>query len=283
MFNNVGTLTLTNSTVSGNSAETYDSGGVLNTGTLTLARTLVSGNTSPTGPEIGDYGTITANNYNLFGHDGDAGVFGFSPGSTDLVPSESLGAILNATLANNGGPTRTHALAAGSPAIDASPDDADCAPTDQRGVRRPQRAACDIGAFEVSRQSPCDTASPTHGCTVNGVPNRVCRGTSGKDRIVGTKRNDRIFGRGGADGLIGNKGDDLLCGGDGNDTLFGNGGSDRLFGNRGNDKLKGGSGPDTPNGGSGADRLNGGRGIDTCKGGSGTDTGVNCETEINIP
>ena len=77
---------------------------------------------------------------------------GFSPGSTDLVPSEGLGAILNTTLANNGGPTRTHALVRGSPAIDASPDDADCAATDQRGIRRPKGPACDIGAFEGSRK-----------------------------------------------------------------------------------------------------------------------------------
>ena len=151
-------LTLTNSTVSGNSAF---GGGVYNTGTLTVTRALISGNTAPfynDPSEVaigGTAATIVANNHNLFGHDGDAGVVGFSPGSTDLVPSEDLSAILNATLADNGGPTRTHALIAGSPAIDASPDDADCAATDQRGVRRPQRAACDIGAFEASRKSPC--------------------------------------------------------------------------------------------------------------------------------
>ena len=66
-----------------------------------------------------DSGTVNADDFNLFGHNGDAGVVGFSPGLTDLVPSEGLGAILNTTLANNGGPTRTHALVAGSPAIDA--------------------------------------------------------------------------------------------------------------------------------------------------------------------
>ena len=49
-------------------------------------------------------------------------------------------------LANNGGPTRTHALLAGSPAIDAY---SDCfGPRDQRGVARPQGVRCDIGAFE---------------------------------------------------------------------------------------------------------------------------------------
>lgn len=50
-------------------------------------------------------------------------------------------------LANNGGLTQTMALPLGSPAIDAA---GACAQpgTDQRGVLRPQGAACDIGAFE---------------------------------------------------------------------------------------------------------------------------------------
>ena len=155
---NSGTATLTHSTVSGNSGFGF-AGGIANSGTLTLARTLISGNThvsttppQPPSIEVGNGGSVIANNYNLFGHDGDARVVGFNPGPTDLVPSEGLGAILNTTLANNGGPTQTHALVAGSPAIDASPDDADCAATDQRGVRRPRGPACDIGAFEASRK-----------------------------------------------------------------------------------------------------------------------------------
>jgi hypothetical protein len=59
------------------------------------------------------------------------------------------------TLANNGGPTHTIALLAGSPAIDAG-DDETCEETDQRGVERPQGAHCDIGAYEYH-----DTTPPT--------------------------------------------------------------------------------------------------------------------------
>ena len=57
-------------------------------------------------------------------------------------------------LADNGGPTPTHALHHDSSAIDAVPV-ADCTDAygnpltiDQRGVARPQGAACDIGAYE---------------------------------------------------------------------------------------------------------------------------------------
>jgi hypothetical protein len=53
-------------------------------------------------------------------------------------------------LADNGGPTDTHALLAGSPAIDhASTCNSPTPATDQRGVARPQGAACDIGSFEL--------------------------------------------------------------------------------------------------------------------------------------
>jgi hypothetical protein len=48
------------------------------------------------------------------------------------------------TLADNGGPTETVALEAGSPAIDAGEG---CPELDQRGL--PRKGACDLGAFEL--------------------------------------------------------------------------------------------------------------------------------------
>jgi hypothetical protein len=50
----------------------------------------------------------------------------------------------------NGGPTRTHNLLPGSPAIDTGTGDG-CPETDQRGVPRPQGEACDVGAVEYQR------------------------------------------------------------------------------------------------------------------------------------
>jgi hypothetical protein len=51
-------------------------------------------------------------------------------------------------LANNGGPTQTHALLLGSDARDAG-DDAACPAEDQRGEQRPKGDHCDIGGFEA--------------------------------------------------------------------------------------------------------------------------------------
>jgi hypothetical protein len=50
-------------------------------------------------------------------------------------------------LGKNGGPTPTHALLIGSPAIDAGTAEG-CPATDQRGVLRPQGKACDMGSLE---------------------------------------------------------------------------------------------------------------------------------------
>jgi hypothetical protein len=63
-------------------------------------------------------------------------------------------------LANNGGPTLTHAIFPGSPAIDKF--GAGCPATDQRGVARPQdgngdgSSLCDAGAYENFDLCPSD-------------------------------------------------------------------------------------------------------------------------------
>jgi len=62
-------------------------------------------------------------------------------------------------LKDNGGPTQTMALAAGTPAVDvADPACAQDQKTDQRGVSRPQGSRCDAGAFELQVAS---TPTPT--------------------------------------------------------------------------------------------------------------------------
>jgi len=158
---NLGRATLTNSTVTGNSANS--GGGVYVASTATLNRTLISGNTASNAPEVYvnassqySYGRINAANFNLFGQNSNAGVVGFSPGASDIVPSQSTGAILNTTLATNGGTTSNHALVSGSQAVDAITNGCPPPSTDQRGMTRPQdgnrdgSATCDIGSFELT-------------------------------------------------------------------------------------------------------------------------------------
>ena len=94
-------------------------------------------------------------------------------------------------LADNGGPTRTHALLgtaavnAGNPAPVGSGGSA-CESTDQRGVTRPFGTACDIGAYEsrcgdgiIDPGEQCDDGNPVDGdgcdtnCTFTGCGNGV--------------------------------------------------------------------------------------------------------------
>lgn len=140
MRNSFSTVTLTNSTVSGNRAD-YG-GGLYNqlSSNLTLKNTIVANSTFG-GDCFNNGSTITANNTNII-EDG-------SCGTSALAIDPNLG-----PLANNGGPTKTQALLAGSGAIDAG-DNAVCAAApvsgkDQRAVTRPQGVACDIGAYEAT-------------------------------------------------------------------------------------------------------------------------------------
>ena len=191
---NVGTLTVTNSTVSGNRADAIVMvggsawiGGIYNAGTLTVTNSTISGNIVPGGFGIyigGIYnagGTATMRNSivaanNAGGNcswsgaaitDGgnnidDAASCGFSAPSS----MSSTDPLLDpAGLQNNGGPTQTIAILAGSPAINAG---AGCPLTDQRGISRPQGSACDIGAYEAEWFNLSITKAGTGAGTVTG-------------------------------------------------------------------------------------------------------------------
>ncbi|WP_162605917.1 right-handed parallel beta-helix repeat-containing protein [Jiangella aurantiaca] len=61
-------------------------------------------------------------------------------------------------IADNGGPTLTHALQHGSLAIDSSAPP--CSTVDQRGIERPQNGRCDAGAFEFEGEPPPSDVEP---------------------------------------------------------------------------------------------------------------------------
>lgn len=96
------------------------------------------------------------------------------PGDLNNNQSTTLGA-----LANNGGPTRTLALVAGSSALDAAGACGGVTLTDQRGVSRPQGSACDTGAFEFDVVvTPTTTAEPTTVEPTTVEPTTVAPGTT---------------------------------------------------------------------------------------------------------
>ncbi len=74
--------------------------------------------------------------------------------TADLVNTDPL----LGPLQDNGGPTFTHELLTGSPAIDAGTNSG-CPATDQRGFTRPVGASCDIGAYEAPPPGPSITKS----------------------------------------------------------------------------------------------------------------------------
>lgn len=143
-----GSTVLSNCTITGNTGHTFGStssygGGIyINAGsTCTLDNTLVAGNSAPNGPDI--FGSATSAGHNLIGKtDGSSGFSGGAQG--DLVGTTASPVFARiGPLAANGGPTQTHALLAGSPAINAGRT---TLPTDQRGLARD--SSPDIGAFE---------------------------------------------------------------------------------------------------------------------------------------
>ncbi|HVQ35888.1 MAG TPA: CSLREA domain-containing protein, partial [Pyrinomonadaceae bacterium] len=200
IYSDGGLLTIINSTISGNSSD-GDGGGLLNCGTstavldnvtitdnyadadgdesgsgggiaqvstnpITIRNTIVAGNF------VGSSGTIPddiggtmdpGSDYNLIGDAVTSG--GLSGVGENQVGVADPGLGL---LANNGGPTRTHRLLPGSPAIDQGKNfatDEFSSPilTDQRGEPRPVDLAeadamggdgSDIGAYELQDETP---------------------------------------------------------------------------------------------------------------------------------
>jgi len=181
---------LNNVTITNNTGD-IEGGGIFNSGTVNLKNTIIARNvllrTSAGSPDC--HGALTSQGYNLIGDTG------FLPSTTspppacvitdaagNKAPGDQVGTtnrggtagrgVVNPglkPLADNGGPTQTHALEvydlrpdltspaldAGNPAEPSTGGDA-CERTDQRGSGRPADGnedgvpVCDIGAFEFT-------------------------------------------------------------------------------------------------------------------------------------
>ena len=205
-----GTLTVANSTISGNSA--YQGGGVLhvpgipflNGNGLSLTNSTITANSATVGggvyTENGAYvghignsiialnlapgspdiaGTVMSDGFNLVGNNMDADIS--PPQVSDQIgtPGAPIDPLLG-PLQDNGGPTFTHALLSGSPAIDKGHSSGST--IDQRGFTRPIDLpdipnapggdGSDIGALE------------TVGATLANISTRVRIG-SGDSSMIG--------------------------------------------------------------------------------------------------
>ena len=154
-------LDVVNSTISGNSALSY-AGGIEFGSTANIRNSTIAFNQANVG------GGIYGNNISTLTITSSiVGLNSASPGTSDVanttvtgdhniimiasgtVPPDTLtGDPGLGPLADNGGPTQTHALLPGSIAIDVG-DNPDALPTDQRGFARTSGAAIDIGSYEL--------------------------------------------------------------------------------------------------------------------------------------
>jgi hypothetical protein len=192
---NFGTLTVSNSTLSGNSSF-YEGGGILTEGSLLLTNVTLTANRANTGGFVDAHGgglfvypgfeppsvlhnTLIAGNFNgatgttrddVYGalnSGGNYNLIGDGTGMTGISDGVNGNQVGSATapidpllgpLQNNGGPTKTMALLAGSPALNAG-DPAQLGVADQRGVVR--RGGVNIGAYQASASAFIVTAPAT--------------------------------------------------------------------------------------------------------------------------
>ena len=189
-----GSMTLTNCTISGNSAvaggvsnfDTGYGGGISNGGDLqirssTIAHNSASGdrafgggiygatrtgssiialNSAAVGPDLTGAGGLQSTGYNIIGNNADAGI---NSQPTDQIgtPGAPINPLLR-PLADYGGPTLTHALQPGSPAINRG--DPAAPPRDQRGYSR--LGVPDVGAFEFNGIPPAPVVTTNNATNV---------------------------------------------------------------------------------------------------------------------
>lgn len=154
---NGGLVTFVNCTVASNSVAGEEGGGIWNSSNVVLKSSLVAGNLTSSGNQDCG-GAINSQGFNLIQNTNGCAI-------TNILAGNIYGQDpLLGPLQNNGGPTATHALLQGSPAIDKGSSSG--VSTDQRGLLRPADFVgianssggdgSDIGAYEV-QVPPGDT------------------------------------------------------------------------------------------------------------------------------
>jgi CSLREA domain-containing protein len=160
IYSNTGTVTIVSSTITANNAD--NGGGILgeNGASFSAASTIIARNTSPKGPDSN--GSLRLDGYDLLGTNAQTTLLGQDDTDQVGTPASPIDPLLG-PLQDNGGPTLTHALQPGSPALDkgsaGATSTAPARTTDQRGLPRPSDNpgisnatfgdGSDIGAFEL--------------------------------------------------------------------------------------------------------------------------------------
>jgi hypothetical protein len=166
-------FSVSDSTISGNTAKKKGGGGVFVRAfrDLVITSSTIANNTAAKGGGVylaGHSGsgvmqsTIVANNHATVTGDDVSSQYGVTfSGANNLVMTATMAVLPPATLnadpmllplADNGGPTQTHALEAASPALNAGANLTGLA-VDQRGFARVFGTAADIGSFEYAPDS----------------------------------------------------------------------------------------------------------------------------------
>ncbi len=205
-------FSLSNLTITGNDADTDGDnvgmgGGVQ--GNFRIENTIIAGNTqvNSTFPAPDCSGTLTSAGYNIIGSQVNCTITA-GPGDQIGLSGAEIDPLLGA-IAYNGGPSRTHPLLTGSPAIEIGnpggctwDDDNDGGAStaesilneDQRGETRPFDVNCDAGAFEWTH---CDNGAQDMGetgidCGVAPCAACGCGGSDGA--LVGTGTYASVLG-----------------------------------------------------------------------------------------
>lgn len=296
-----GTVAIASSTLTGNGVIGWGNVLVVNAATITLQNTILAAPAGAPNCTTERGGTITSDGHNL-ADDGSCPL--------SAIGDQSNVDPLLGPLADNGGPTETHAISSASPAYDQGRSAGVF--VDQREFTRPVNDngepnapggdGADVGAFELQADPPPGTPGPPgppgqpgppgnpgpapgqsfgadlEAQTCNGVaativasPGVPTEGTAGDDVILGSAGDDEIFAGAGDDLVCAAGGDDFVQGAAGDDVILGEAGKDELVANSGADELVGGEGSDQLRGGRGGDEIDGDGGHDDLFGGKGND------------
>jgi CSLREA domain-containing protein len=272
------TTTLINSTVSGNQA-TVDGGGLwVDNGTLALRNTTVSDNDgNAEGDFIGDGGgvvnssasvqllnSIVAGNHDL-GQDATN-----APDCTGTIDSQGrnlIGSTANCTFNQSGGDITGVDARLGTLANYGGPTFTHALLADSPAINKGQPGQGSDACEATDQRGLPRTLGGR--CDIGSYERVTCGGLA--VNRIGTGVRDVLLGTGAADSFLLFGGNDLAKGGGGGDRACGGAGKDKLLGQAGKDTLLGQGGRDRLLGGAKRDRLLGGKGRDVLVGGKGRD------------